>query len=89
MIKHVWKAIKEVDENAIVNGVQLERLDFHDQIELISRTDMLIGMHGAGLSHILYLPQTSGVIELFPAYVSPGNAHFRSMAKWRRLRYMN
>lgn len=84
----VWKALKLADTSAIVNGVQLDRLDFYGQLQLISKTDLLVGMHGAGLSHILYLPPTSGVIELFPTSVSAGNAHFRSMAKWRRLRYM-
>lgn len=86
--EEVWKAAKEADYRAIVNGVQLDRLDFEAQLKLIVNTDILIGLHGAALSHILYLPSTSGVIELFPFYVSAGNAHFQAMAKWRRLPYM-
>lgn len=86
--KEVWNAVRNADVNAIVNGVQLDRLSMVEQLELMSRTDILIGMHGAGLSHILYLPKTSGVIELFPNYMSVANAHFRAMSKWRRLRHV-
>ncbi|KAH3884946.1 hypothetical protein DPMN_008932 [Dreissena polymorpha] len=86
--EEVWKAAKEADPMAIVNGVQLDRLGMDEQLELISRTDILIGMHGAGLTHILYLPKTAGVIEFFPSYMSPGNSHFRAMARWRRIKYI-
>ncbi|KAL4218445.1 hypothetical protein ACF0H5_023180 [Mactra antiquata] len=84
----VWRAVKESEYTAIVNGVQLERLNMVEQLELISRTDILIGMHGAGLTHTLYLPKTSGVIEIYPEYTSVGNAHFRAMSKWRQLRHI-
>lgn len=51
---------------------------------MISRTDILIG-----LSHILYLPKNSGVIEIYPKYASIANTHFRAMSKWRGLRHIN
>jgi capsular polysaccharide biosynthesis protein len=86
--EEVWRSVKEADTDAVVNGVQLDRLSMIEQLELVSDTDILIGMHGAGLSHIIYLPQTSGVIELYPNYMSVSNAHFRAMSKWRRLRHM-
>ncbi|XP_045172554.2 uncharacterized protein LOC123534390 [Mercenaria mercenaria] len=86
--EEVWRSVKEADFQAVVNGVQLDRLSMVEQLELVSRTDILIGMHGAGLSHILYLPETSGVIELYPNYMSVANAHFRAMSKWRRLRHI-
>jgi hypothetical protein len=34
------------------------------QIELFSKTTILIGMHGAGLSNMLFMPQNSTVIEI-------------------------
>jgi glycoprotein 2-beta-D-xylosyltransferase len=37
-----------------------------EQLKFIRKTDILIGMHGAGLTHALFLPKTSGLIELFP-----------------------
>lgn len=41
-------------------------LSFKQQINLIGNTDLLIGVHGNGLSHILFLPPDAAVIELFP-----------------------
>ena len=83
-----WEAVSEALPAAVVNGVQLDKLTMTEQLELITTTDILIGMHGAGLSHILYLPKTSGVIEFFTQRTSVGNAHFRSMSKWRRIPYI-
>ena len=71
-----------------IHGGVMEILPLKEQLMLISETDILIEMHGAGLSHILFLPDTSGVIELMPRYVSPVNKHFNAMAKWRRLNYI-
>ena len=45
------------------------------------------GMHGAGLTHALFLRSTSALIELFPSYWSPAE-HFAAIAGWRRLVYL-
>ena len=71
-----------------ISRVMMENLSMKEQLKIISGTDILIGMHGAGLSHVLFLPSTSGVIELLPHYVSPANKHFQAMAKWRQLSYI-
>lgn len=71
-----------------IKSGSLESLSMKEQVEIISHTDILIGMHGAGLTHILFLPNTSGVIEFFPRYFSSVNKHFHALAKWRRLDYM-
>ena len=49
----------------------LAQISFHKQIQLISNTDVLIGVHGNGLSHLLFLPDHASIIELFP----PDNHH--------------
>ena len=48
---------------------------------------MLSGMHGAGLTHALFLRSTSALIELLPSYWSAGE-HFSSIASWRNLVYL-
>ena len=48
---------------------------------------VLAGMHGAGLTHALFLRSTAAVIELIPSYWSPGE-HFAAIAGWRRLVYL-
>lgn len=74
---------------AKVFGDNLDHLTFQEQVKIICSTDILISMHGAGLSHILLLPQHSAVLELFPLYWMkfPMMNHFEAMATWRGLKY--
>lgn len=39
---------------------------FSCQVSLVARADVLIGMHGAALSMMLYMPPNSAVIEIAP-----------------------
>lgn len=71
-----------------VRGVQVDLYSMEQQLRWISDTDILVGMHGAGLTHALFLPKHAGVIEFYPTYWSDTNAHFRSIARWRKLKYM-
>lgn len=45
-------------------------LDFQDQVKLISESSIIIGMHGAGITHLTHMSIGSkfccGVIEIFP-----------------------
>jgi hypothetical protein len=54
----VVKALKEVSRGrASFSSVQLETMTFKEQVELMySKTNILIGVHGAGLSHTVFLP---------------------------------
>jgi len=38
---------------------------FREQLETIRNTDILVGIHGAGLTHLLFLPDWAHVIELY------------------------
>lgn len=38
--------------------------EFTEQLSVIQETDILIGMHGAGLTHLLFLPDWAAVFEL-------------------------
>ena len=73
--------------HANVTGYQLDKLPMKAQLELIAKCDILIGMHGAGLSHILFLPKTSAALELKPVYSNPALGHFQAQAKWRGIPY--
>lgn len=49
----------------IVRSVQFERgTRFSDQLAIVHNTDIFIGMHGAGLTHLLFLPKWAVVFEL-------------------------
>ena len=68
-----------------VRGIQLEALNVTDQIHLTSRTDILIGMSGAALSHVLFLPQHAGMLQLYTR--RPASDPLRNLARARRLKY--
>ena len=70
-----------------VRAVALERLSLREQLALAVDTDVLVGMHGAGLVHTLFLPAGAGLVELYPAYASTRLRHFRRLAAWRGLAY--
>lgn len=50
-----------------IRKVVMEKLPMKEQLELIHRTDILIGMHGAALGFSMILPPNAGLLELFPA----------------------
>ncbi|XP_005097848.1 beta-1,2-xylosyltransferase RCN11 isoform X2 [Aplysia californica] len=76
---------KTLGGTANVQGFQLDLMSMKDQLEVVSKCDILVGMHGAGLSHTLFLPPTSGVLELKPQYSPSSLLHFEAMARWRQL----
>ncbi|OWF55801.1 beta-(1,2)-xylosyltransferase-like [Mizuhopecten yessoensis] len=85
--KELIEAVQEVFPGHSVAGIQLDEHEINDQVKWVSQTDILVGMHGAGMSHIMELPYHAGVLELFPTYKAKTNRHFRAMARWRGLHY--
>ena len=67
--------------------VAFEELSVREQLAIALETDVLVGMHGAGLVHALFLPPWAGIVELYPAYQSTRLRHFRRLAAWRGLAY--
>ncbi|XP_052782042.1 uncharacterized protein LOC128218417 [Mya arenaria] len=86
--KELVQSLKEFLPRHNVLCSQIDLLSMKDQLTLISRTDILIGMHGAGLTHTLFLPKHAGLIELYPNYWPTANVHFQAMARWRNLKYL-
>lgn len=80
---------KKAFHNHKVFGIQIDKFGMKRQLEIIAGIDILIGMHGAGLTHTLFLPAHAGLIELYPTYWSSANRHFVSMATWRKLHYLS
>ncbi|GAB0137946.1 hypothetical protein EsDP_00006196 [Epichloe bromicola] len=70
--------------NKAVPHIRLEIVDFAnlsiaEQFKMIRETDLLVGVHGAGLTHTMFLPPGSAVVEILPS----GFAHrgFRNLAQ--------
>lgn len=77
---------KEHFSNHTVYGLQLDSLSMSGQLRHIVKADILIGMHGAGLIHTIFLPKKSTLIELYPS--DNFNYHFKYLAKWKDINYL-
>ena len=76
--------------NACVEGVLMDSLPMRQQLEVISTTDIFIGMHGAGMTHSIFLPKHAAVLELFPKDFKrdrPWYVCYQKIAEWRGLKY--
>jgi protein O-GlcNAc transferase len=87
--KECVQHLKKVAEDTKVDGKVLFFIDadynllpFEMQMRYNLMTDILIGPHGAGLTHQMFLPDRARVIELF-VDGSSANRHFHNMARWR------
>jgi hypothetical protein len=67
--------------HAEVRSVDFASLTYREQLKIIRSTDILLGAHGAALSHMILLPTTSVTIE-FWIDDRHGNYHYVNMAKW-------
>ena len=54
----------------------LELLSLSEKINLLSNTSLLIGVHGAGLTNMLFLPDQASVIEIRMLGDSHNNSYF-------------
>lgn len=63
-----------------------EELTWNEQVELMSSCSMLIGIHGAGLTNILFMPLGSSVLELRRKDDTHNNCYF-SLASALELKY--
>jgi hypothetical protein len=62
-----------------LNIVDLAEMSFLEQIKLMRRTNVLVGVHGAGLTHIMYTADESVLVEVHPSYRM--DRHFRHLAR--------
>ncbi len=69
------------------SSVYLEKLSVTQQIAAVRGADILVGVHGAGLSYSLFInEQVGALLELFPGGYR-GRYHFRYFAGWAGMGY--
>ena len=59
--------------------LDLATLSFRDQLEKLRSTNVLIGAHGAGLMHVIFLADEAVLVEIHPSYRV--DRHFRLAAR--------
>jgi protein O-GlcNAc transferase len=62
-----------------IRVVDLAAMTFSEQLQIIRHTDILAGVHGAGLTHAMFLPPRSTVVEILPLGLK--HKGFRNLAK--------
>jgi len=58
--------------------------------EALSRVDVLVGVHGAHMTNMLYAPQGTKVVEIIPQVPAggPANQHYRALAGALEFKYV-
>lgn len=90
------KALKRkiLNENELVpffehNNIQIiamEDLNFKEQYTIVAEADLLISLHGAGLTHMLWMNENSKILEIRSQNDSKNNCYF-SLASDLNLKY--
>ena len=62
-----------------IDMVDFADFPFADQLKIARRTDILVGVHGAGLTHGMFLPPGSAMVEILPGTLN--HKGFRNLAK--------
>ena len=70
-----------------IKMVDFAALSIVEQLKVARGTDILVGVHGAGLTHSLFLPRGSAVVEIIPAEFE--HKGFRNMAQLLGHRYFS
>lgn len=63
----------------------IRRLPFVEQLAVTRNTDIFVGMHGAGLTHLLFLPRWASLFEL---YNCNDASCYRDLARIRGVDYV-
>ncbi|XP_076469367.1 uncharacterized protein LOC143299804 [Babylonia areolata] len=72
-----------------VTAEQLDLLPMRQQLQVLSRVDVLVGMHGAALTYTVLLPEGAALVELYPKYAGRTSLLFKQISKWRGIHYVN
>ncbi|KAK2787605.1 hypothetical protein FQN53_005055 [Emmonsiellopsis sp. PD_33] len=69
------EAIKNRFPYVRIQSIDFAAIPFKKQLEVIQGTDVLVGVHGAGLTHSMFLRKGSAVVEIQPAELDHKGFH--------------
>ena len=90
-VKHLRSIVNEKEVKNFLSSkgfqiIQLSSLTFLDQINLFSEAKIVIGLHGAGLSNLLFCQPKTKVIEIKLSHI--GNM-YKNLGNQLNLDYIN
>lgn len=86
------KILNEIDLKSAIDNISNEystrivdftNMTFLDQLTIAHNTDILVGVHGSGLTHTLFLPDWAALIELHNCK----DERYRDLARLRGVKY--
>jgi hypothetical protein len=80
------EALRAADGCFEVRAVDFAEIEYVEQMRLVRESAVLIGVHGAGLTNVMWLPPSAAVVEIFPQ-PPPQPTCFENIATWLGLRY--
>ena len=80
------KALLQKGNMVDVHVADFSQMSFKDQLKLIRSTNIMIGVHGAGLMHIMFAAEEAILVEIHPSYRQ--DRHFRHAARMTGKIYM-
>lgn len=70
-----------------VTAIDFGRVTVRESIKKVSQSDILVGVHGAGLIWAGFLPIHGGLIELFGGDRGSSNRHYHNLASLADVHY--
>lgn len=71
--------------NVTVSTMYFEGKSFEEQVHIMQKADVLVGVHGAGLSNLIFARKQTPVLEIFPFFYHP--IRFEMISRAFNLRY--
>ncbi|XP_022793785.1 uncharacterized protein LOC111332657 [Stylophora pistillata] len=85
----VLSEIKSSFPDANITPVQLDLLTLKAQLEIVAKTDILFGMHGAAHAFSIFMPPGGAVVEMFHHNSNIYNWHMNKIATLSDHSYIN
>lgn len=73
------EALRKEIPNMKLNVVDFGAISFAEQLKIVRETDLLVGVHGAGLTHLMFLQPGSAALEILPEGLQ--HKGFRNLAQ--------
>ncbi|CAK7235389.1 hypothetical protein SCUCBS95973_009253 [Sporothrix curviconia] len=84
----LFEKLQERYPNVLIEQLDFATLSLRDQLSIVQDTDVLVGVHGAGLTHTMFMREGAGaVVEIQPENL--GHKGFRNLAAMMGVKYFS
>lgn len=77
-----WEALRRPLDEIGCRSIDPAGMSFREQVEIFLAARTLVGVHGAGLTNLLFMPEGARIVEILPAWcAAPSYWHTALMMK--------